>query len=64
VKQWNALKLLNGKRGILERIEGEKIVIAEAEALIFSMWTASEITENDAYDIHIDEVLNLPFSGC
>jgi phosphomannomutase len=62
-KQWNALKLLNGKGEFLNGIEGEKIlVIAEAEAFDFSdVDNLGEITENDAYmDIHIDEVLNLP----
>ena len=62
-KQWNALKLLNGKGEFLNGIEGEKIlVIAEAEAFDFSdVDSLGEITENDAYmDIHIDEVLNLP----
>jgi hypothetical protein len=32
------LKLLNGKGEFLNGIEGEKIFIAEAEALIFRMW--------------------------
>jgi phosphomannomutase len=62
-KQWNALKLLNGKGEFLNGVEGEKIlVIAEAEAFDFSdVDSLGEITENDAYmDIHIDEVLNLP----
>jgi phosphomannomutase len=62
-KQWNALKLLNGKGEFLNGIEGEKIlVIAEAEAFDFSdVDSLGEVTENDAYmDIHIDEVLNLP----
>ncbi|MBF2707702.1 phosphoglucosamine mutase [Flavobacterium soyangense] len=62
-KQWNALKLLNGKGEFLNGIEGEKILqIAEAEAFDFSdVDNLGEITENDAYmDIHIDEVLNLP----
>jgi len=62
-KQWNALKLLNGKGEFLNGIEGEKIlVIAETEAFDFSdVDSLGEITENDAYmDIHIDEVLNLP----
>ncbi len=61
-KQWNALKLLNGKGEFLNGIEGEKIlVIAEAEAFDFSdVDSLGEVTENDAYmDIHIDEVLNL-----
>lgn len=62
-KQWNALKLLNGKGEFLNGIEGEKIlVIAENEGFDFSdVDSLGEITENDAYmDIHIDEVLNLP----
>ncbi|WP_413998615.1 phosphoglucosamine mutase [Flavobacterium sp. W1B] len=61
-KQWNALKLLNGKGEFLNGIEGEKILkIAEAEAFDFSdVDSLGEITENDAYmDIHIDEVLDL-----
>ncbi|MES2543481.1 MAG: phosphoglucosamine mutase [Bacteroidota bacterium] len=62
-KQWNALKLLNGKGEFLNGIEGAKILdIAESDAFDFSdVDSLGTITENDAYmDIHIDEVLNLP----
>ena len=62
-KQWNALKLLNGKGEFLDGDDGMRILeIADAEAFDFSdVDDLGEITINDAYmDIHIDEVLNLP----
>lgn len=62
-KQWNALKLLNGKGEFLSGADGAKILeIAEAEAFDFvDVDSLGEITINDAYmDIHIDEVLELP----
>ena len=62
-KEWNALKLLNGKGEFLNAENGEKILeIAESESFDFSdVDNLGEITFNDAYmDIHIDEVLNLP----
>lgn len=61
-KQWNALKLLNGKGEFLDAGQGAKILdIAEKEEFEFSEVDGlGEITRNDAYiDIHIDEVLNL-----
>lgn len=63
-KQWNALKLLNEKGEFLNAKEGLKILeIAEADTMVFAdVDNLGEITKNEAYiDIHIDEVLNLPF---
>lgn len=62
-KQWNALKLLNGKGEFLNGDDGAKILeIADAEAFDFvDVDSLGEITINDSYmDIHIDEVLDLP----
>src|SRR5690554_2400970 len=62
-KQWNALKLLNNKGEFLNAEEGAKILaIAETADFLFSeVDNLGEITKNDAYfDIHIDEVLELP----
>ena len=62
-KQWNALKLLNEKGEFLDAIEGAKILdIAESDTMNFAdVDSLGKITKNDAYfDLHIDEVLNLP----
>lgn len=60
-KQWNALKLLNGKGEFLNGAEGEKILeIAESEAYTFA--TVDElgsVTEKDYTAAHIEHVLNL-----
>ncbi len=63
-KQWNALKLLNHEGEFLNAAEGAKILeIAEADAMNFAeVDDLGKITKNEAYiDLHIDEVLNLPF---
>lgn len=62
-KQWNALKLLNAKGEFLDAVEGAKILdIAESETMYFAnVDSLGKITKNEAYfDLHIDEVLNLP----
>lgn len=62
-KQWNALKLLNAKGEFLDAVEGAKILdIAESETMHFAnVDSLGKITKNEAYfDLHIDEVLNLP----
>ncbi|WP_373518613.1 phosphoglucosamine mutase [Pricia sp.] len=62
-KQWNALKLLNGKGEFLDAAQGAKILeIAEKEDFDFSgVDDLGKIIKNDSYiDIHIDEVLELP----
>ncbi|GLB50165.1 phosphoglucosamine mutase [Neptunitalea lumnitzerae] len=62
-KQWNALKLLNHKGEFLSAADGAKILtIAEAESFDFAeVDDLGEVHINDAYfDIHIDEILNLP----
>ncbi len=63
-KQWNALKLLNHKGEFLNAAEGAEILeIAEADSMNFAeVDDLGKITKNEAYiDLHIDEVLNLPF---
>lgn len=62
-KQWNALKLLNGKGEFLNAAEGAKILeIAEADAYNFAeVDDLGTVTQrDDAYDIHIKEILDLP----
>jgi phosphomannomutase len=62
-KQWNALKLLNEKGEFLNAVEGAKILkIAESNDIVFAdVDSLGKITKNEAYfDLHIDEVLNLP----
>ncbi len=63
-KQWNALKLLNHKGEFLNAAEGATILeIAEDDSMNFAeVDDLGKITKNEAYiDLHIDEVLNLPF---
>lgn len=62
-KQWNALKLLNEKGEFLDAVEGAKILdIAESDTMNFAnVDSLGKIIKNEAYfDLHIDEVLNLP----
>ncbi|MEM6380551.1 MAG: phosphoglucosamine mutase, partial [Bacteroidota bacterium] len=61
-KQWNALKLLNGKGEFLNAENGKKILeIAENDDYTFAeVDDLGSIMVNDTYiDKHIDEVLNL-----
>ncbi|MBQ4821611.1 phosphoglucosamine mutase [Aquimarina sp. MMG016] len=61
-KQWNALKLLNGKGEFLNAENGKKILdIAESDDYSFSeVDDLGNIRVNDTYiDKHIEEVLNL-----
>ncbi|SEM25900.1 phosphomannomutase [Aquimarina amphilecti] len=61
-KQWNALKLLDGKGEFLNAENGKKILdIAENDDYLFSeVDDLGSITTNDTYiDKHIEEVLNL-----
>ncbi|NER16749.1 phosphoglucosamine mutase [Spongiivirga citrea] len=61
-KQWNALKLLNGKGEFIDGAEGAKVLeIAANEAFDFAdVDDLGTVTVNDKYiDIHIDEVLKL-----
>ncbi|NOR29136.1 MAG: phosphoglucosamine mutase [Lutibacter sp.] len=63
-KQWNALKLLNGKGEFLNAVDGDEVLnIAETNAYIFS-----EVDDLGVYkkkkkyiDKHIQEVLSLKF---
>lgn len=62
-KQWNALKLLNGKGEFLNAIEGEKILkIAENENFLFSeVHDLGQYEKKEGYiNLHIEEVLKLP----
>ncbi|WP_340073663.1 phosphoglucosamine mutase [Leptobacterium sp. I13] len=62
-KQWNALKLLNGKGEFLSAADGAQIlIIAEKAAFNFSeVDNLGKVTINDRYiDIHIEAVLKLP----
>ncbi|GGD39564.1 phosphoglucosamine mutase [Muriicola marianensis] len=62
-KQWNALKLLNARGEFLNAAEGETILsLAEKEDFTFAQVDdLGQLTVNDSYfDIHIDEVLDLP----
>ena len=61
-KQWNALKLLNGKGEFLSEIDGEKVLsLAENDHFTFSeLDDLGEYTFDDSFnDRHIDEVLKL-----
>ncbi|MEO8253233.1 MAG: phosphoglucosamine mutase, partial [Flavobacterium sp.] len=61
-KQWNALKLLNGKGEFLNAVEGEKILkIAEEDNFLFAeVDDLGQYKEDNRFiDKHIQEVLNL-----
>ena len=61
-KQWNALKLLNGKGEFLNAEEGNTILkLAEKEDFLFAdIDNLGTITYNNSYiDIHVNEVLKL-----
>lgn len=61
-KQWNALKLLNGKGEFLNAVEGEKILkIAEENAFLFAeVDNLGQYKKKKGYiNKHIQEVLNL-----
>lgn len=61
-KQWNALKLLNGKGEFLNGFDGEKVLdIAKAESFVFSQVDdlGTYAKKKDYIDRHIDEVLKL-----
>lgn len=60
-KEWNALKLLNGKGEFINSAEGEKVLeIAEAESFVFSLVDKLGTTTVDdtALTKHIDAVVN------
>ncbi|WP_080777325.1 phosphoglucosamine mutase [Chryseobacterium phocaeense] len=62
-KQWNALKLLNGKGEFINGEDGAK-VLALAESEDFNYAEVDDLgtyeTRNDAFDIHIQQILDLP----
>lgn len=62
-KQWNALKLLNEKGEFISGEEGAKVLeIAENEDFNYAEVDAlgQYETRTDAFDIHIQQILNLP----
>jgi phosphomannomutase len=62
-KQWNALKLLNDKGEFITRENGSE-VLALAETQDFNYAQVDDLgkyeTRDDAFDIHIQQILNLP----
>lgn len=62
-KQWNALKLLNGKGEFINGEDGAK-VLALAESEDFNYAEVDDLgtyeTREDAFDIHIRQILDLP----
>ena len=62
-KQWNALKLLNDKGEFISGENGaEVLALAESEDFDYAEVDnlGSYETRNDAFDIHIKQILNLP----
>lgn len=62
-KQWNALKLLNEKGEFINAENGAEVLkIAETEDFEFAMIDdlGSYTQRNDAFDIHIKKILDLP----
>ena len=61
-KQWNALKLLNGKGEFISGKDGEEVLaLAEAESFIYAQVDdLGEVTSKDYFDFHIQEVINHP----
>ncbi|WP_124641459.1 MULTISPECIES: phosphoglucosamine mutase [Amniculibacterium] len=62
-KQWNALKLLNDKGEFINAEEGAKVLeLAENEDFDYAQVDdlGSYETRNDAFDIHIQKILDLP----
>ena len=63
-KEWNALKLLNGKGEFISGAEGERVLdIAEREAFNFAdVDSLGKLVKNNDYiQKHIDAVLRLPY---
>lgn len=62
-KQWNALKLLNGKGEFISAEEGQKVLqlAADGDTRFADIDTIGSIVYKDYLSIHIDEVLKLPF---
>ncbi|MFN1218362.1 phosphoglucosamine mutase [Chryseobacterium kwangjuense] len=62
-KQWNALKLLNGKGEFISGENGAE-VLALAESEDFNYAEVDDLgtyeTRDDAFDIHIQQILDLP----
>src|SRR5690554_3671666 len=63
-KEWNALKLLNGRGEFISGTDGEKVLeIADKEAFDFAgVDSLGKLTKDNQYiKKHIDAVLNLPY---
>jgi len=63
-KQWNALKLLNGKGEFIDAEQGKKLLeLAEKEDFEFAeVDKLGKLTvDNKALDYHIDKIFELPF---
>ena len=62
-KQWNALKLLNGKGEFISAADGEEVLrLADAEAFNFAEVTklGKYVSDPNAIQKHIDKILSLP----
>lgn len=62
--EWNALKLLNGKSEFLDADQGKKVIqISEDKSYSYKKFDkiGSVITDNEALDYHIKQILNLPY---
>ena len=62
-KQWNALKLLNSKGEFISADEGQQVLglAASGDVAFASIDALGKIESKDYLEIHIREILNLPF---
>ena len=62
-KQWNALKLLNAKGEFISAAEGQEVLelAASGDVAFATIDALGKIESKDYLDIHIQEVLKLPF---
>lgn len=65
-KQWNALKLLNSKGEFISADEGKLVLelAASGDVAFAEIDALGRIENKDYLDIHIREILNLPFVDC
>ncbi len=66
-KQWNALKLLNGKGEFISGLEGERVLeIAESENILFSEVDDLGVIKTDltTIDTHIKQITDLELVDC
>jgi phosphomannomutase len=62
--EWNALKLLNAKSEFLDADQGEEVIqISEDQSYSYKKFDeiGSVITDDEALDYHIKQILNLPY---